>query len=134
MSFAPAYISNVLSENFEDAKVLFFSPLMSIHYAHLVMLARTGIISADDARVVRDALDAIPPDAVRAAIPHARYFDSARIILVESQPVCGSMSSMVPKVAPSNERAQSRISVRISSKDLTGEIASTICFTALTML
>jgi argininosuccinate lyase len=68
MSFAPAYISNVLSENFEDAKVLFFSPLMSIHYAHLVMLARTGIVSGDDARVVRDALDRIPPDAVRAAV------------------------------------------------------------------
>jgi len=68
MSFAPAYITNVLSENFEDAKVLFFSPLMSIHYAHLVMLRRQGIVSAETARAVRDALDRIEPDAVRASV------------------------------------------------------------------
>jgi argininosuccinate lyase len=68
VAFAPAYISHVLSENFEDAKVLFFSPLMSIHYAHLVMLARQGIVPAEDARAVRDALDRIAPDAVRAAV------------------------------------------------------------------
>ena len=68
MPFAPAYITNVLSENFEDAKVLFFSPLMSIHYAHLVMLRRQGIVSAETARVVRDALDRVEPDAVRAAV------------------------------------------------------------------
>ncbi len=67
MAFAPAYISHVLSENFEDAKVLFFSPLMSIHYAHLVMLARQRIVSQDDARAVREALDRISPEAVRAA-------------------------------------------------------------------
>ncbi len=39
--FAPEYITYVLNENFEDAKRLFLSPLMAIHYAHLVMLADT---------------------------------------------------------------------------------------------
>jgi len=68
MSFAPAYITNVLSENFEDAKVLFFSPLMSIHYAHLVMLRRQGIVSDETARAVRGALDGVSPAAVRAAV------------------------------------------------------------------
>ncbi len=67
MPFAPEYISHVLSENFEDAKVLFLSPLMSIHYAHLVMLERQGIVSREDARALRQALDGIAVPEVRAA-------------------------------------------------------------------
>jgi argininosuccinate lyase len=67
MSFAPEYISHVLSENFEDAKVLFLSPLMSIQYAHLAMLARQRIVSPGDARALRDALDGISVAEVRTA-------------------------------------------------------------------
>ncbi len=66
MKFAPEYVTYVLNENFEDAKDLFLSPLMAIHYAHLVMLARQGIVSADDARQIRQALDGVSLDAVRA--------------------------------------------------------------------
>ena len=65
MKFAPEYVTYVLNENFEDAKELFLSPLMAIHYAHLVMLAQQGIVSGEDARAIRDALDSISPDAVR---------------------------------------------------------------------
>ena len=65
MKFAPEYVSCVLNENFEDAKARFLAPLMAIHYAHLVMLAETGIIPRTDAAVIRDALDAIPLDDVR---------------------------------------------------------------------
>jgi argininosuccinate lyase len=65
--FAPEYITNVLNENFEDAKALFLSPLMAIHYAHLVMLADRGIVSPDDARAIRNALDAIAPDELQRA-------------------------------------------------------------------
>ena len=42
MKFAPEYVTYVLNENFEDAKALLLSPLMAIHYAHLVMLADAG--------------------------------------------------------------------------------------------
>jgi argininosuccinate lyase len=63
------YVRLVLSENFEDAKAQFLSPLMEIHYAHLVMLAEQKIVSAEDARAIRNALDAIDEDAVR----NARY-------------------------------------------------------------
>jgi argininosuccinate lyase len=59
MSFAPEYVTHVLNENFEDAKALFFAPLIAINYAHLVMLASTGIVSAEDAHVVRMALDSV---------------------------------------------------------------------------
>ena len=59
MPFAPEYVTHVLNENFEDAKVLFAAPLMAIHYAHLVMLAAQRIISAEDAHAIRVALDAV---------------------------------------------------------------------------
>jgi argininosuccinate lyase len=63
--FDPEYVSQVLNENFEDAKTLFLAPLMSIHYAHLVMLAERGIVSAHDARILRDALDAVSVNEIR---------------------------------------------------------------------
>ncbi|HYM22609.1 MAG TPA: argininosuccinate lyase [Vicinamibacterales bacterium] len=66
MKFAPEYITYVLNENFEDAKELFLSPLMAIQYAHLVMLAGTGIVSRADAHALREALDGISLDDVRA--------------------------------------------------------------------
>ena len=65
MSFAPEYITYVLNENFEDAKALFLSPLMAIHYAHVVMLADREIVSAADAHAIREALDGISPDSLR---------------------------------------------------------------------
>jgi argininosuccinate lyase len=67
MSFAPEYVTYVLNENFEDAKALLLAPLMSIHYAHLVMLVDTGIVSRADGRRLREALDAISQDEVRRA-------------------------------------------------------------------
>ena len=67
MPFHPQYVSQVLNENFEDAKTLFLSPLLAIHHAHLVMLADCGIITRTDARALRDALAAIPVADVRGA-------------------------------------------------------------------
>ena len=66
MTFDPQYVDQVLSENFEDAKALFLSPLMAIHRAHLVMLADRGIVTAGDARTLRGALDSISMADVRA--------------------------------------------------------------------
>jgi len=63
--FDPEYVSQVLNENFEDAKTLFLSPLLAIHYAHLVMLADRGIVTAADARTVREALDGISVEAIK---------------------------------------------------------------------
>jgi argininosuccinate lyase len=66
MAFSPEYVRLVLNENFEDAKTLFLTPLMSVHRAHLTMLVEAGILPIDDARRLRDALDRIDLDAVRA--------------------------------------------------------------------
>ena len=66
MTFDPEYVAQVLNENFEDAKA-FLGPLMAVHYAHLVMLADRGIVTAPDARALRDALDSVSPGEVRRA-------------------------------------------------------------------
>ncbi|MBI3493957.1 MAG: argininosuccinate lyase [Acidobacteria bacterium] len=65
MRFAPEYVTYVLNDNFEDAKELLLAPLMAINYAHLVMLAARGIVSAADARALRDALDSVSQEEVR---------------------------------------------------------------------
>jgi argininosuccinate lyase len=75
MKFAPEYVTNVLNENFEDAKELLLSPLMAINYAHLVMLAEQGIISAADARALRGALNEISLEKVRAVLYDGTYED-----------------------------------------------------------
>lgn len=67
MKFAPEYVSCVLEENFADARRLFLSHLLAIHYAHLVMLAECRIVSRRDAATLRRALDDIPLPQVAAA-------------------------------------------------------------------
>ena len=75
MKFAPEYVTHVLNENFEDAKELLLTPLMAINYAHLLMLAEQRIISAQDARALRDALDSISLDRVRQVHYDGTYED-----------------------------------------------------------
>ena len=65
MRFAPEYVDYVLTGHFDDAKELFLAPLMSIHYAHLVMLAATGIVTAEDAHALRAGLDQLSQSDVR---------------------------------------------------------------------
>ena len=75
MTFAPAYVTYVLSENFEDAKRLFLAPLLSIHYAHLVMLAECGIVPEGDAKTIRQALDGIAGQDIGAVKYDGTYED-----------------------------------------------------------
>ena len=75
MRFAPEYVRCVLNENFEDAKTQFLSPLMAIHYAHLVMLTEQEIVSRADARSIRQALDGIELQDVRSVRYDGTYED-----------------------------------------------------------
>jgi len=75
MRFSPDYVRLVLNENFEDAKAQFLEPLMAIHYAHLVMLAERAIVSREDARGIRDALNGISTDEIRAVQYDGTYED-----------------------------------------------------------
>jgi argininosuccinate lyase len=67
MRFAAEYVEQVLTDNFEDAKRFFIGPLLAIHSAHLVMLAERRIISADEARALRAALDSISEADIQRA-------------------------------------------------------------------
>jgi argininosuccinate lyase len=73
--FSPDYVRLVLNENFEDAKAQFLSPLMSINYAHLVMLAEQGIVRREEAHAIRTALDAVSLDEVRTVKYDGTYED-----------------------------------------------------------
>src|SRR3982074_3745423 len=75
MRFAPEYVTYVLNENFEDAKALLLSPMMAINYAHLVMLAAQGIVSAADAHALRVALDGVSQDEIRGVTYDGSYED-----------------------------------------------------------
>ncbi len=90
MTFAPEYVSCVLEENFADARRLFLSQLIAIHYAHLVMLADRGIVSREDAAAVRAALDAIPLAKVEAAEFDGSCEDLFYFLNREIEQACGA--------------------------------------------
>lgn len=75
MRFASEYVTNVLNDNFEDAKSLFLSPLLSLHYAHLVMLVEQGIVGPADGRRIREALDEIREADIRQVRYDGTYED-----------------------------------------------------------
>jgi argininosuccinate lyase len=75
MKFSDDYVRIVLNENFEDAKAFFLAPLMAIHYAHLAMLADQKIVTREDARAIREALDGIDLDAIHRARYDGTYED-----------------------------------------------------------
>ena len=75
MKFSPDYVRLVLDENFEDAKAQYLAPLMAINYAHLVMLAERGIVTRDDARAIRGALDGLSLDEIRRVRYDGTYED-----------------------------------------------------------
>lgn len=94
MRFAPEYVTHVLNENFEDAKTLFLGPLLSIHYAHLVMLAEQGIVSAEDAHTLRVALDGLSEPELAKVTYDGTYEDlffyTDRLILQSAGPDVGA--------------------------------------------
>ena len=69
------YAETVLAVNFEDAKKYFLSALLDIHYAHTLMLQRTGIIPAADAAAILKALDAVDRKHVHASSYTGQFED-----------------------------------------------------------
>jgi argininosuccinate lyase len=66
---APVYAETVLAHNFDYARTYLLDALIRIHYAHTRMLAKQGILSRDDERVLVAALDSLD----RSRIECARY-------------------------------------------------------------
>jgi argininosuccinate lyase len=66
---APVYAETVLEVNFRDAQRHFLDPLLEIHYAHTLMLARQGIIPGAAAQRCIEGLDKLD----RAGLASAPY-------------------------------------------------------------
>jgi argininosuccinate lyase len=64
---ARVYADTILSVNFSDAQRHFLNPLLEIHYAHTLMLARQGIIPVTVARRCIDGLDKLDRAELAAA-------------------------------------------------------------------
>lgn len=64
MTSSKAYSDHVLRDNFNDARRLFFHYLMDIHYAHLLMLHRTGILGTPEAARLAAGLDQISEESI----------------------------------------------------------------------
>ena len=71
----PVYARTVLEVNFRDAQKFFLPPLIEIHYAHVLMLARQGIIAAAVGRRCLDGLAALDLPAIESAAYDGRSED-----------------------------------------------------------
>jgi argininosuccinate lyase len=97
MAFDPTYIRLVLNQNFEDAKARLLTPLMAIHYAHLVMLVEQGIVERADGVAIRDALGAVSI----ADVQRATYDGSCEDLFFSSS---GSSCRRVERTRPTAAR------------------------------
>lgn len=79
----------MLAVNFKDAQRLFLDPLIELHYAHTLMLARQGIVSYEAARACLRALDALDIEKLRTARYDGRSEDLFFHIQAEIERLCG---------------------------------------------
>lgn len=99
----PAYRDTVLAPLFEGAKQHFAAAVRRINRAHLVMLTETGILQADEAAQIAEALSAIDEeldlDTINYTGEHEDYF-----FLVEAELIRG----LGPDIAGKLHTARSR--------------------------
>ncbi len=67
MKFAPEYVETILGPIFRDFRDAFGEELMDIHYAHLLMLVRTGIIGRETGGRLCSALDSLSAEELQRA-------------------------------------------------------------------
>lgn len=60
----PMYAQHVLEPYFEDAKRLYYFPMLEANRAHVVMLHRQAIIQRDNARALLDAIDRVEAEGL----------------------------------------------------------------------
>jgi argininosuccinate lyase len=79
----------VLAVNFKDAQRLFLDPLIELHYAHTLMLARQGIVPVEAGRACLRALDALDLDKLRNTAYDGQSEDLFFYIQTEIERLCG---------------------------------------------
>jgi argininosuccinate lyase len=86
---APIYRDTVLAPVFADAKRYFLEPLLEIEYAHTLMLAKQGIMPANEAAACLLALDALNREEIRNAEYDGSFEDLFFYIEKKLAALCG---------------------------------------------
>jgi argininosuccinate lyase len=87
---APIYRDTVLAPVFADAKRYFLESLLEIEYAHTLMLARQGIMPANEAALCIRALDGLDIAAIRATEYDGTFEDLFFYLEKKLAAVCGA--------------------------------------------
>ena len=99
---ARVYRDTVLAQIFSDAKKYFLGPLLEIEYAHTLMLARQGLMPAQEAAQCFQALRALDLQAVRDTPYDGSFEDLFFLIEHTVAEACG------PEIAGKMHTARSR--------------------------
>ena len=87
---APIYRETVLEQVFADAKRYFLDPLLEIEYAHTLMLAKQGIMPANEAARCLRALDSLDRTELRETSYTGDFEDLFFLIEHKLALLCGS--------------------------------------------
>ena len=86
---APVYAETVLGPNFEHAKLHFLDALIQIHYAHTIMLAKQGIVTAKETRVLLEALGGLHRKRIQGARYDGSFEDLFFFVETMLEEACG---------------------------------------------
>jgi argininosuccinate lyase len=86
---AAVYAETVLAVNFADAQRYFLDPLLEIHYAHILMLARQGIVPVPVARRCLEGLDSLDRAELARATYDGQYEDLFFHVEAALERACG---------------------------------------------
>ena len=102
---APLYVETVLAPNFKEAQRHFLDALLQIHYAHTRMLARQGILTAEEERELRRALDQLDRDEIGQAIYDGSHEDLFFFIERILEQACGALAGKMHTARSRNDIA-----------------------------
>lgn len=122
---APLYVETVLAPNFQDAQRHFLDALLEIHYAHTRMLARQGILTADEERMLLAALDKLERKQIAAAVYDGSHEDLFFYIERLLEQICGPLAGKMHTARSRNDIAITlyRMTLRREVLDLAAVIA-----------
>ena len=102
---APLYVETVLAPNFKAAQRYFLDALVQIHYAHTRMLARQGILTSEEERKLRRALDELDRDEIGEAIYDGSHEDLFFYIEQKLEESCGALAGKMHTARSRNDIA-----------------------------
>ncbi len=114
---APVYADAVLGPNFEHAKVHFLDALIQIHYAHTIMLAKQGIVTAKETRTLLEAPGGLHRKRIQGARYDGSFEDLFFFLETMLEEACGR------EIAGKMHRARSRNDIAVTLYRMTARQA-----------